>query len=62
MDGRGAGLERYILGDQPATCGICGARTEFDELSDGIQIHQCLNSDCLYKFVGEFDEELSGSR
>jgi len=27
VDGK---LERYIFGDQPTTCGLCGALTDFD--------------------------------
>ena len=48
-------LEYYILGDQPATCGICGARTIFSEERDGTQTHQCLNRICGYQFIGVFD-------
>ncbi len=36
----------YILDEQPMTCGICGARTSFEEKKNGIQKHQCLNLDC----------------
>ena len=55
VDGK---LERYILGDQPTTCGLCGARTDFDVEEDDTQIHQCLNRECRYQFiaVGEADE------
>ena len=45
------GLDCYILNDQPVCCGLCGARTDFDENKDGSQIHQCLNQDCHYKFI-----------
>jgi len=44
-------LECYILSDQPTTCGMCGARTDFDVESDGTQIHQCLNPGCKYQFI-----------
>lgn len=47
-------LERYILSEQPATCGLCGARTVFVE-EDGVQVHQCLNRHCSYMFIGEFN-------
>jgi len=40
----------YLLGDQPVTCGICGARTSFDEEEDGKQLHRCMNSECGYRF------------
>ena len=48
-------LDCYILGDQPVTCGICGARTAFSEGADGVQIHRCLNRGCGYLFIGEFE-------
>lgn len=44
-------LECYILGDQPTTCGLCGARTDFDVEDDDTQIHQCLNRECRYQFI-----------
>ena len=44
-------LDCYILNDQPTTCGICGARTNFDELNNGLQIHECLNVECGYQFI-----------
>ncbi len=46
-------LNCYILNDQPTTCGICGARTNFEEINDGIQMHECLNRNCDYKFTTE---------
>jgi len=46
-------LDIYILNDQPTTCGICGARTDFDDIDDKTQLHQCLNLDCCYKFIAE---------
>jgi hypothetical protein len=51
-------LECYILGDQPTTCGLCGARTDFVVEEDDTQIHQCLNRECRYQFiaVSEADE------
>jgi len=47
----------YLMGDQPTTCGICGARTSFEELGETLQSHQCLNTICGYEFFvvnGEF--------
>ncbi len=41
----------YVLGDQPMTCGICGARTSFEEEKDGRQKHNCLNLACSYQFI-----------
>jgi len=44
-------LECYVLSDQPTTCGLCGARTDFDIEEDDTQIHQCLNRECKYQFI-----------
>jgi len=44
------GQDCYILSDQPTTCGMCGARTSFDE-DDGVQSHRCLNPACGYEFI-----------
>jgi len=49
-------LECYILGDQPTTCGLCGARTDFDVKEDDTQIHQCLNRECKYQFIAVSEE------
>ena len=49
-------LDCYILKEQPTTCGLCGARTNFEEINSMIQLHECLNSDCGYKFITEEDE------
>lgn len=40
--------------EQPETCRKCGARTDFDVLPNGLQVHQCLN--CAKRYVVEFDE------
>ena len=53
----------FLINDQPATCGKCGARTDiiFD-LSHSIaktQIHECLNEKCKSIFVMEDDEEFN---
>jgi len=50
-------LNIYILNDQPTTCGICGARTDFYDVTDKVQLHECLNFDCGYQFITEMDEE-----
>ncbi len=47
------------LDEPPMTCGICGARTSFEEKKNGIQKHQCLNLDCDYKFIAVEDMELT---
>ncbi len=28
-------LDCYILNDQPTTCGLCGSRTDFEEIQHG---------------------------
>lgn len=44
----------FILSDQPTTCPLCGARTEFDELESGQQHHRCLDqSGCGHEFIAE---------
>lgn len=45
----------FTIGDQPATCPHCGARTDFTEDENGRQKHTCLG--CGFKFIGEFDED-----
>jgi len=49
----------YILDDdQPTTCPLCGARTDFRkfvEQKKDIQFHECLNENCNYQFIGEFE-------
>ena len=50
-------LECYILGNQPTTCGLCGARTDFDVEEADTQIHQCLNQECGYQFIAVGEED-----
>ena len=52
----GGGELYYLMGGQPTTCGICGARTSFEEVGEALQSHQCLNTDCGYAFL-VVDEE-----
>lgn len=50
----------YLMGDQPTTCPICGARTEtlLEVLNSPItQFHLCLSEDCRYVFFLEEDLE-----
>jgi hypothetical protein len=47
----------YQPTDQPTTCPICGARTDYVDLSDLIQSHVCLSKLCEYSFMLEFDDE-----
>ena len=49
-------LDCYIINDQPTTCGLCGTRTDFEEINNMLQLHECLNPDCGYKFIIEEDE------
>ena len=49
-------LDTFLMSDQPVNCPKCGARTDFQEISkdeaiDVIQIHQCFDEKCQYKFV-----------
>lgn len=50
-------LDIYILNDQPTTCGICGSSTDFEDITDTSQFHECLNPYCGYQFLAEIDEE-----
>lgn len=48
-------LETFFMSDQPVVCPKCGSRTEFEEISNSetmgvIQIHQCFDEKCQYKF------------
>jgi len=52
-------IDIYILNDQPTTCGICGARTDFEGMGNKLQLHQCLNLACGYKFITEEAEALA---
>lgn len=53
-----------VLGEQPATCPHCAARTDFDVLEAGLynpeekqQHHRCLAQACGYEFLSEEDDE-----
>lgn len=50
-------MDCYILCDQPTICGLCGVRTDIQEINDVTQIHECLNPECGYKFITEKYEE-----
>ena len=52
--GTAAGDVTYLGTDQPETCRLCGARTDFEELPNNQQLHQCLA--CKEQYVLEFDE------
>jgi len=51
----------FLMGDQPTTCPICGARTEITleivSSPDKTQYHKCLSDDCQYTFIQEEDKE-----
>lgn len=50
-------LDCYILSDQPTICGLCGVRTDFEEINDVMQIHECLNPECGYRFITKEEYE-----
>lgn len=56
-------LETYILDlEQPTTCPKCSARTDFNDVpnTDPItQTHTCLDPNCGYQFLGEFDNDFN---
>lgn len=54
-------LDCYILNDQPTICGICGSRTDFEEINVLAQLHECLNTCCGYKFLTE-SKSIKGDR
>lgn len=43
--------------DQPVTCHLCGGRTDFDEIDEVTQVHQCLNANCGCTFTTELEQE-----
>lgn len=46
----------FIGTDQPETCRVCGARTDFIELGRELQLHECLN--CARVYFVEFDDDM----
>ncbi len=50
-------LDYYIFSDQPMTCGKCGSKTDFYDLNDELQKHQCLNLDCEHQFLAIEDAD-----
>ena len=54
-------LEVYIFSDQPTTCPQCSSRTDlildFSHTKDKTEIHKCLNNNCDYEFVMQYDED-----
>jgi hypothetical protein len=51
--------EVYISSDQPTTCPQCSARTkvlmDFSHTKDQTEIHQCIDQNCRYEFVMQYD-------
>jgi len=43
--------DAYFMTDQPEVCRSCGARTEFQEDSNGMQFHTCMDPACRYEYV-----------
>ena len=48
-------LDIFILNEQPTTCSNCGASTDFEDVTEKVQLHECLNPDCGYQFITEID-------
>lgn len=48
-----AEFETFYLSDQPTTCPHCGTRTDWTDLSNGVQRHTCLNTLCGFEFLAE---------
>ncbi len=50
----------FILdNEQATTCPKCGSRTDFHQTNNEEllqQFHSCLNSECKFEFVGEFED------
>lgn len=50
----------HLYGEELVHCGLCVARTEFDELDDigpGVQHHRCLNPACGHEFMAEPEDD-----
>ena len=50
-------LEVYSMTDQPETCRKCDSRTDFIEIDETKQQHQCLSESCKYEYFVEEDYE-----
>lgn len=50
-------LEMLLKTDQPMTCPVCGARTEFAPLDGPVEIHVCMNVGCKRIFRAMDDDE-----
>lgn len=54
--------DTFLMTDQPTTCPLCGARTDFYLLISpvshkDVEIHKCLDIKCKFEFVIEIDDE-----
>jgi len=51
----------HLMHDQPTTCPICGARTDwigdFYHTNRKMIVHECLANECKYRFLEVDDEE-----
>ncbi|MBE9607798.1 hypothetical protein [Chitinilyticum piscinae] len=41
----------YIQSEQPTQCPVCGSRTDLIEVSNTVQLHDCLNRTCQLAFI-----------
>lgn len=48
-------LPVYMGNDQPTTCLLCGARTNFIDIDNAKQQHRCLNKSCGHEFFVDFE-------
>jgi hypothetical protein len=50
-----------LMSEQPTTCPICSARTEFlldfSHTTFSTQIHKCLSVQCLFEFVVQDEDK-----
>jgi hypothetical protein len=53
--------EVYIFSDQPTMCPCCCSRSDilldFSHTKDKVEVHKCINTNCNYEFVMQFDED-----
>ena len=53
--------EVFIYSDQPTICPQCSSRTDIildlSHTKDKTEIHKCLDKNCNYEFVMQFDED-----
>jgi hypothetical protein len=49
-------LDTFIGHEEIPNCPQCGSRTDFIELSEDKQQHQCLDSDCKFEFFLDLED------